>query len=92
MRSKTILARIIHERFRHNEKETGYRSFIFAFPQNHEGHSVLSSTPILAAKSVTLWARLLPPLAALSGLEVHEYVVTPDGLPGLEARFVNNPR
>jgi hypothetical protein len=52
----------------------------------------LSSTPILAAKSLTLWARLLCPLAALSGLEVHEYVVTPAALPALKSRFVNNPR
>jgi hypothetical protein len=52
----------------------------------------LSSIPILAAKSLTLWARLLCPLAALSGLEVHEYIVTPAALSALKSRFVNNPR
>jgi hypothetical protein len=52
----------------------------------------LSSTPIPAAKSLTLWARLLCPLAALSGLEVHKYIVTPAALPALKSGFVNNPR
>jgi hypothetical protein len=52
----------------------------------------LISTPILAAKALALWARLLCPLAALSGLEADDYVVTPAALPALKSRFVNNPR
>jgi hypothetical protein len=67
------------------------KHYLFS-PQSHEGHPVLSSAPNLAAKSLTLWARLLCPLAALSGLKVHEYVVTPAALPALKSRFVSNPR
>jgi hypothetical protein len=43
--------------------------------------------PILMTKSLTLWARPLWTLAALLGLEVHEYVSAPAGLASVQIRL-----
>jgi hypothetical protein len=60
---------------------------ILVFRQGHEWHSAFGESPILATKSLTLWARPLWTLAALLGLEVHEYVFAPTGLASVQIRL-----